>query len=342
MKYFLIAILFLVNFFFPIANAQVISAIEIGSKGIKGIAYDLGKLEEELPKKIYSANAITDLMLGEKDGYLQEDRIKASAQAVKVMFEELKQKDPVFFVIAASTAFDKIKNRTILQNAIKEATGKDLQFISSDEEMNYGLRAAVPQKYIYESILIDIGGGNTKIGYVTPMSANGFESFTIPYGSVKLTDMAASLNGEFITSLNKIASSSLRDAIKQGMIGRYGLTNPARRIYIQGGASWAVANFAKPELILKRNVLLNYNDISKVNNNFESGVFSINSTNDSANKEIFSIMEKFSPNQLQSGSRILKTVISELGGNTRLIIFPRNEGWIAGYLFANFNSSRSN
>lgn len=146
-----------------------------------------GPSEEEYSTKvIFKKDFNPNLMSGVANRLLQKDRIKSAADAAQSLFEELKRLDPQFIVIVASTAFDNIDNRDELSGAIKAATGQQLHFISAEQELFYGMLAAIPKRRLNNSILIDIGSGNTKIGYATPMSRTGFEAINIPLGTVTL------------------------------------------------------------------------------------------------------------------------------------------------------------
>ena len=325
------------------ADKQILSAIEIGSKGVKGTAYEIsGKDIEEhyATKKIYDRKINPNLMSGiSSDGYLKEERIKDAANAVKAIFTELKALDPQFIVIVSSTAFEKIQNSTVLKNAIRDATGQELQAITSDDEIYYGLLACIPQKRIANSILLDIGSGNTKVGYLTPFSSNRFESAVFKYGTVTLKEAATAAGGDYREQLSTLYRNEISPILKKVIQDKPGLSSPNRRVYIVGGASWATANFARPQDIEKPYVNLKLAEIKNINHQFIVGKFNLQPQKAEAQTELAKIRDVFTTEDLQSGSTLLYSILADIDAGQRKIIFPREGGWIIGYMFAKYNES---
>lgn len=277
-------------------------------------------------------------MSGVVDGNLKAEKIEETAKAVDTLFRQLKLLDPQFIVIVSSTAFNStINNLTALENAIRDITGHPVQHITKEEEIYYGLLSCVPQKRIGGSILIDIGSGNTKLGYSTPMSASGFESVVLKYGTVTLKE-AAMVTGNFRDNLTLLYSSNMGAVLRKEVQNKPGLANLNRRIYIVGGASWAAANMIKPQDIDKQYVTLKLAEIITLNRQLLERTYTTpNNLNPKSEKTISSIMDVFTPEDLQSGTTILASILADLGGDKRKIIFPREGGWVIGYMFAQYN-----
>lgn len=335
----ILCFLLVINIGTAIADNKVVSAIEIGSKGIKAVAYQISGLDNEeqyVAKKIFDQKINPTIMSGVVDGNIKAEKIEETAKAVDVLFRQLKLLDPQFIVIVSSTAFDKINNKSALEKAIRDITGQDIRYIRGDEEIYYGLLSCVPQKRISGSILIDIGSGNTKLGYSTPMSANGFESVVLKYGTVTLKE-AAMASGNFKDNLAALYNSDIGSPLRKAIQDKPGLANPNRRIYIVGGASWAAANMARPQDIDKQYVTLKLTEISAINRQLLDGGYTPNNLSPKAEKTITNIMDVFTPEDLQSGTTILTSMLTDLGGDRRKIIFPREGGWVIGYMFAQYN-----
>ena len=326
-----------------ISSADVVSGIEIGSKGIKGIAINYSGVDnngQQDYKIVLREDIKADVIDGAKDSFLQEKKIAEAALAVEVLFNKIKKYDPQYFVIVGSTSFDNYKNKAALENAIAEKVGKKVEFITSDEEIFYALKASVRPKYLNKSILIDIGSGNTKVGYVSPMSANGFESTRFEYGTKSLTQKASDLGGNYQDNLRKIAQTEIIPVVRLALQKQPGIGNVARRVYIEGGASWAVASYAQPENISKSFTYLTTKEVSGVAKRFQSGSMTYAAQNDEAENTFIKIMDNFDLRQLQAGSLILDTILSEINGEQRKIIFNRNGGWIIGFLIAKYNEKK--
>jgi exopolyphosphatase/pppGpp-phosphohydrolase len=136
----------------------------------------------------------TGLITGVKEtGAFSEDAIKETAEAVKELFNLIKKKYGVKeenIFIVGSSALSSVKNRDELSKEIKELTGKDPAFITKEEEVLYNILGAVPDKYHLKALVIDIGSGNTKMGYLEGSDGNvRTVSVEIPYGTVSFTDL---------------------------------------------------------------------------------------------------------------------------------------------------------
>lgn len=330
-------------FFLNIAFADIVTGIEIGSKGIKAIAIDYRGLDnngQQDYKIIFREDIRADIIDGAKDGYLQEKKIDEASQAVEVLFKKLKKYDPQHFDIVGSTSFDNYKNKAAFENAVEAKVGKRIAFITSDEEIFYALKASVRPKYLNRSILIDIGSGNTKIGYSSPMSSNGFESTRFEYGTKSLTQKANDIGGNYQDALRKVIKTEISPAIKIAIQKQPGIANVARRIYIEGGAPWAVASYAQPENISKSFTYLTAKEITSVVKKFNNGNLSYTANKDEVEDTFIKIMDNFDAKQLQAGGAILEAVLSEINADQRKIVFNRNGGWIIGYIFAKYNEKK--
>lgn len=323
--------------------ADVLAGIEIGSKGIKAIAIDYAAKEdskqpgEQGYKIIFREDIKADIIEGAKNGLLDTDKIAEGAKAIEVLFRKLKKYDPQSFSIVGSTSFDNYTNTKVLEDAVFEKIGLRIGFITLDEEIFYALKASVRAKYAEKSILIDVGSGNTKIGYATPMSAKGFESMRFEYGTKSLSAKASSMGGDYLENLKQIANSEIIPAIDAAIQKQPGLESIHRRIYIEGGASWAVASFAQPQNIKNSFTYLTMKEIDNVTGRFYKNDLSSNANTEVGENTFIKISDNFDTKQLQAGATILKTILSRIKAEQRRIIFNRNGGWIIGYILAKHN-----
>lgn len=330
------------------AQGVVLAGIEIGSRGVKASAVRLiddPKSDEYTVEKLYRRTINPDLVRGMRDGLLQEDRIAAARKAVEEVYSELKTYAPESIVVVASTAFERVQNRGALAIAIKEATGQDLEFIRADEEIYYAMLAAVPKRRLHESVLIDVGSGNTKAGYASSASATNFESITLPFGTVTLKEAARTAGAEdFTGSLERILREQISPAARATAVAKPGLATPNKRIYIIGGASWAAATLARPQDIEKPYVRLRLEDLQALATSLASANFSPNHSDPAIQKEINQVRDVFTTDDLRSGIGILRSILAAWGAAQRLVVFPRagaEGGWLYGYMFAKFNDRRA-
>ena len=326
-----------------LSHADVLAAIELGSKGIKAIAIDYNGRAvtgEQTYKVLLREDIKADLIGGASDGFLSEKKIADAATAVATLFARLKSLDPQYFTIVGSTSIVKYNNFEVLNNAIADKVklkNDAIKYITSDEEIFYALKASVRNKYLPKSILIDIGSGNTKIGYYSPMSPNGFESTMIDYGTKKLADKAIAAGGDYKSALKKIVQDEVSPTLSKAIQSQPGIASRQRKIYIEGGASWAVATYAHPELIEKPFTYLTLAEVEAVGNRFDREDLAIQAKTEAAEAAFLKIGDNFDPKQLQAGSTILRTILREIGAGQRTIVFNREGGWILGYIITEYN-----
>ncbi|MFZ8862714.1 MAG: tetratricopeptide repeat protein [Thermocrinis sp.] len=231
-------------------RVAVYGGVEIGSKGVKAQAYRIGLKGDEFYdlQEVFRESINTTIIAGVKEtGAFSKDGIEETAQAVKTLIEKLKEKgvpgDNIFVV--ASSAISSVKNRDELAKRVEELTGYKLEFLTVKDEVLFGIAGAVPPKYFYNSIFVDVGSGNTKIGYLEKVGGSiNVRSFEIPYGTVSLTERA-SKGKDFRTELGEVLSKEVEPVLK-----REAQNNPAylnrQNVFLVGGIVWAITTLQKP------------------------------------------------------------------------------------------------
>lgn len=325
------------------AQAETVAGIEVGSKGIKGIVVDFDepdKAGEQTYKIIFREEIKADIIDGAVDQMLSEKKIAEAAEAVRVLIGRMKKYDPQHMAVVGSTSFDNYRNYVAFQDAVLSKTGKNVRQIIVAEELFYALKASVRTRLLNRSLLIDIGSGNTKIGYATPMSSVGFEATRIELGSkslaVKAQNLASAANSglTYEKALAQIVKNelipSLRDAIKK----QPGIASPQRRVYAEGGAVWAVASYAQPENIDKPFSYLTLRDVDSVIGRFDRNELAVGTKSELADETFVKILDNFDRAQLLAGASIFRAFLGEINMSQRQVAFNRNSGWIIGYLYA--------
>lgn len=327
----------------------IYAGIEIGSKGVKAMAAEITETDKEgfyNIKEIFRQTINTSIISGVREsGAFQQEAIEETADATRRLLNELLKLEGINrneIVIVGSSALYNVKNRDELSKKVKEKTGKELYFIDKDGEILYGIIGSVPNKYLYESVLIDIGSGNTKLGYI---ENNPFRTISVelPYGTVSLTDEIKKSNPSdkaFISLTQKFASSELAMKLKNEVSKKPAFVN-RKQVYMVGGIAWAMATILYPE---NQNsfVKLSGTDIEKFYNmliNKRDKIFEIDRSKiknedirKKAEEQIKSVKDVFTVENLISGATILNTIANELKLKNREIYFSRNGNWMWGYI----------
>ena len=340
LKYLLLTALFTVTIS---GFAQLFAGIEIGGKGIKMSVLKVNNLKRGNydVKEFWTEN--TGIAKGIADtGNLTDDDIENTVSVVSVNFLKMKQtflvpEDNIYIV--GSSGVGMAKNTQVLIDKIKKALNKDLEFIDAKTEAKMLLRGCVPPSEYLTSMVLDIGGGNTKGGYVDSRNNDNFVFFPVSmnYGTVTLTEAVLKKTtksfslGEY-KEISFAFLPTLREQIKN-MYASSPLTLEKEKVYMSGGAVWAfytltngtaTKNFS--EFTLED--VINYDAMLK--NNFKA--FETLAKN---NKEAEAVLKTYSQKYLISGSNILQACLEALPNLTEKKLYFAKEGkvaWLVSYV----------
>jgi tetratricopeptide (TPR) repeat protein/rRNA processing protein Gar1 len=326
-------------------RVAIYGGVEVGSKGVKAQAYRIGFKGDEFYdlQEVFRESINTTIIAGVKEtGAFSKDGIEETAQAVKTLIEKLKEKgvpgNNIFVV--TSSAISSVKNRDELAKRVEELTGYKLEFLTVKDEVLYGIAGAVPPKYFYNSIFVDVGSGNTKIGYLEKVGGSiNVRSFELPYGTVSLTERA-SKGKDFRKELAGVLSKEVEPILK-----REAQKNPAylnrKNVFLVGGIVWAMSTLQKPEQVEEAYVRLSASDIKNfmqvIRQNPERVLNPDLSklkpeVRDKAKKQIEKVKDVFSVDNLYAGSMLLESISRTFNFEKRNLLFPRYGNWLVGYV----------
>jgi exopolyphosphatase/pppGpp-phosphohydrolase len=342
---FLLFILFIS--FGAFAQDSRYAGIEIGSKGIKISVIDVNNIKKGdydilgyWTENVGIAKGIAI------DGNLAVDDINNAGAVVLSNLQKIKSKYGVNdenLYIVASSGVAMANNKSALIDKIKALTNKDLDFINAETEGKMLLKGAIPPTDYQDAIVLDIGAGNTKGGYVDVLNGNKFEFFPLKldYGTITLTE---TINKTIVipreTSDMQVYKEKsfeyapiLRDKIQE-MLKTKPLSLQKKKIYLSGGAIWAFVtlyyntNSDDHFLPLKMEDILNYDAILK--NNFVK-YENLAKTNKEADK----VINTYSQKHLISGNNILIACLESIPDLKSKKIYFAKEGqiaWLVSYV----------
>lgn len=243
-KYFILV--FLV--FLTKSIAQTYGGIEIGSKGVKILIIEV----KNIKKSVYEIKQFWTENVGiargiSIDGNLIQADIDNAGQAVLrnylKLLTEFKIDDSKIFIVASS-GVGLAKNTALLVKLVKELTNENMEVISSQLESKLSFKGCIPPKFYDKALLIDIGGGNTKGGYVDVINDENtvFFPVNLDLGTISLTEkIKKKINSEKITDFTNesiLYSTSLKTEVFE-MLNKRAKTFHKSNIYTSGGAVWA-------------------------------------------------------------------------------------------------------
>ena len=265
----------------PSAN-QLFGGIEIGSKGIKAVVVRVKETDKkatayEIVAQLPSAK--TTLVTNLKEtGILDLTAMQETVSAV-TKYHERFQKDHGLppertFILASPGVFAVLENKNDLiatnkkhlSDAVRKATGKEIEYLDTKQELELTFRAMVPPNELDDALMIDIGSGAARAGY-SEGTQTPFIAVSLPFGSSALADAAErrvkERGGNFLAQLDFILKDSDETRALRDTVQRKPGFSSLKRVYLTGGATWALATISRPD-DRAQYVSLAYSDIESL------------------------------------------------------------------------------
>lgn len=123
----------------------------------------------------------------EKDGFLKPARIQETIKTLK-LFRKLCDVNGIERIIAVATAaVRRAKNQRSFLDEISATCGIKLHVLTAEEEAMLVYRGVINTMDIPKGIILEIGGGSTKIIYYNRRNLLNYA--TIPFGAITLTEL---------------------------------------------------------------------------------------------------------------------------------------------------------
>ena len=312
--------LFILVFQSALFGVERYGAIEIGGKGVKGYVVEL---DHSLASISYRNSYNTAPQSGiSSDFIMSQEMINRISEDVARLKKALvkDQNIPVKEIyIIASSALNKIQNKSALAAHIEHKTHSKLSFIDEKEESIYGFYGSVPKTEWNTASMIDIGGGNTKVAWMNDQ--NRLDFFEIPLGSVSTTQRANTLetNSSFEAMCTNIIQNELTTIPD---------VTPKEVLYASGGIFWATA-YLKTNGNLASFVSLQREDFERVINTFSHEQTPC--VND-ASAHCF-LLHYYGAQDLIAGAILARETIDKLHFFDQKIYFAKEGAWVIGWLF---------
>ncbi len=128
----------------------------------------------------------------ERDGFLKPARIQDTIKTLK-MFRKLCDAYGIERTIAVATAaVRQAKNQRSFLDEVASVCGIKFKVLSAEEEAMYVYKGVINTMDIPKGIILEIGGGSTKIVYYNRRNLLAYE--TLPFGAITLTELFATDN----------------------------------------------------------------------------------------------------------------------------------------------------
>lgn len=324
-------------------DESLFAGIEIGSKGVKMSVLDV----DNIKKGDYEVKSFWTENVGVArgiaiDGKLATEDVKRAGEVVYANFLKIKNEFKVpdaNIYIVGSSGVGMASNTKDLIDVVKNLTNKELDFIDAQMEGKMLLKGCIPPVNYLNSTVLDIGGGNTKGGFVDVFNNNNFIFFPLSfdYGTITLTETVnKKTKSDNIADFNERLFGTLptlREKIKL-MYNSKPLALDKENIYMSGGAVWAFYTLYSGGEAKNNFTQFSLEDVisydAMVKNNF--GKFEALAK---GNKEVERVLKTYSQRHLISASNLLLVCLEDIPNvNSKKLYFAKQGqiAWLVSYI----------
>ena len=311
------------------SGGTVLAGIEVGMSGIKAVVLRLSE-RAQFPEYSIQTTFKREVAINlrfQSDQTQSIEQLMSIVRLVTVLFAELQKLGPKLTIIAAPEVLGKFVDMKELARAVKVATGKDLRYIREDEQLHLTMLSISPPQRLTSLALIDVGSGNTKLSYMTPLSAGGLKVATIPYGTASLKQIGAK---EGIGGIEGILAAEVTPAVRLSAQEVPGISKGVRQIVVIGGAAWAAATLLRNGNLDEDYVSFTLAELRTLTGKIKSNTYEPAPRNAEAAMEIVRVLDVFSRDDLIAALNLLDAILHEVEGGNRAVVFPRESGWLYG------------
>lgn len=338
-------------------RAEVHGGIEIGAQGVKATVLDVTDgMDGYEAKVLLSGTKNTALTAGLASAErFETGALKETSDAVAKFAEQMRKEHNVphrrIYVVGSSGLFSALRakkeaieaNQALLAAAIQEACGLPIRFIDVQREIELSIAGIVPAKRADISLLLDIGGGNTKGGFRN--AGKQLVTVSLPYGSVTFADLVKkrAQKDNYAEAAAALRAEVLVPSLRKGIAEKPELLE-RKRVYLSGGAVWALASFLRPSnrrsyVPLTADDIASYRQLLRQTPDAFPKV-DLSTIEDArvraeAHLEIERVKKVYQPHQLLAGAEILQALSSAFHfDQDKRLFFARNAqtGWILAYV----------
>jgi exopolyphosphatase/guanosine-5'-triphosphate,3'-diphosphate pyrophosphatase len=223
-----------------------VAVIDLGSNSWRLVIYSYGddsgrewwKQTDELYESVRIGSGLA------ATGALSEEAMDRGLETLAI-FERFchanRLEDDDVHVFATSAIRD-ASNRDPFLQRVREATGYEVEVLSTGDEAHYGYVAAANSTTLTDGVVLDIGGGSMQLIHVEGRKERGFASF--PVGAVRMTESFLS-DGDPDRPARKKDLQRLRDHVASQIEQADWLKGHGGRLVGTGGAARNLAAAAQ-------------------------------------------------------------------------------------------------
>jgi hypothetical protein len=331
----------------PADQVSRFGGIEIGAKGVKAIVLEGDPAAPpDVLRPVFAGDRNTTLGKTDGENRFAADALADTVEAVRTFHEELTQQQGVpakDLWVVASSGLPRARNWSDLADAIQGEIGVGLRQINVDEEVRLSIVGLAQPGVSTNSLLVDIGSGNTKGGVLEPGIPAGVVQFNGP-GSKTLAEQLKTLPvaGDRMAAAAEFRDKELTPAFREQLRSHPQMSRKST-VLMLGGATWAMTTLVLPDQVTQETVRFTPEDIRRYRELLAGspGVFPAvdlsgvpEDVRERAGEEISRVQKNIDPDALLAGLEILEALSQSLSFADKQVYFLRNSqyAWITGYV----------
>jgi hypothetical protein len=328
--------------------------IEISPRAVRAIALRISNAEEGFNIKILYSNTATIDRPYPSDGKLTLAYIHSVAKIVHTYSEVLHKeyRIPLNQVYVIGNSDLVTQNPDDLKNEIYGRTGKTINFLNAEAEIQLGIAGVIPRRYQLNnkwydnrgiSSLIDLGISTTKGGYQQIKQSDSgrpgydFSTWDISKGVVTFADevnKAAGDNADYKTYARQAAvmSVSFKEQIRTEVIRKPGILT-RKKLYLTGGIVSAMVTLMHGD-DQRAYIPITLDDINTFHDRVVAAPESLfnqelsrirdGKLRDELRKAREAVRQTFTPKTLIAGAELLRALAAELNLWDKRVLYPRH------------------
>jgi exopolyphosphatase/pppGpp-phosphohydrolase len=336
-------------------NQNIYAGIEISAKSLKISVLELTDIRKGSYNIIdtWSENVNVGKNIS-ISGTINPKDIMTTTISIKENYEKLKITrgiDPSKIFVVISSGVSVAKNNNELIDSIEKELAITPKTITVDEETKLLLQGSLPADEMDESILLDIGGGNTRGGFLTKLKVKDsyfYSPITLKYGTVTLTEKiknavkAKDDYNEYI-KVNSIYNDTINKTFKE-ILKTNRLFQVKENIVLSGGAIWALATLTKSKSGEKNQAPITFTaqDVKNYHLDLLTNFSKFEKLAEN-NEEAKRVLSTYSQLYLISGNSILLAFLNSIDNVDKKTLTFQDQGyvaWLKAYILENVKGKK--
>ena len=325
-------------------SQELYAGIEVGSKGVKMSVINVqnikkGKYEvvDFWTENVAIAKGIAvDRKLAAADIDIAFDVVVKNY--TKLVKDYKIDEKKIFIVVSSGVGM--AENVDVLLQRLYVFTNINVGIITSDTEAKLLLKGCIPPKEYPDSLILDIGGGNTKGGYVEKFEEDDiliFYPVTLDLGTVTFTEkINKKAKANSITEFNELLSAELPELRQQ--TDRLYQQSPKifnkDNVYMSGGAVWAFYTLYKESGAIENFNPFEIKDVEAYNTIIKTDYAKFEALA-TQKKDVEKVMKTYSQKYLIAANALLLTLLEQMPDIKSKKIYFTKQGqmaWLLSYI----------